>query len=518
MGLKRSTALAVCVISLFARIYPLAANGSSAGSDNEIRNTSNGRIILATTTSTDNSGLLAAILPEFTNQTGIAVDVIAVGTGKALALGEHGDADVVLVHAPEKEIAFVEAGFGVNRRGVMHNDFVLVGPPGDPARISGTRVTASALRILAGGKYPFVSRGDDSGTHSKEIALWDSTGITPEGEWYREAGQGMGAVLTIASEIRGYTLVDRGTWLAMKDKLKLELVMEGDSILFNPYGVIAVNPDLHSHIRYIDSMKFIGWLTSLEGQQLIGDFRINGEPLFIPNAVPLDHSGTQAKGVLGRAFDLIFSGDREILGITFRSLSLALTSTFLSGIFGISAALLLRLKDFPGRKAVLVIINGLMALPTVIIGLTIYAMLSRSGPFGSLGLLYTQPAIVIGQTVLAFPIITSLVYGALSTGDDILLETLDTMGIFGFRRVFIVLNEARYAVLMALVAGFGRVIGEVGVSMMLGGNIRWHTRTITTTIALESGKGEFEQALALGVVLIVLSLGVNMILGLGDRK
>lgn len=219
----------------------------------------------------------------------------------------------------------------------------------------------------------------------------------------------------------------------------------------------------------------------------------------------------------GRALELIFTGNREVLGITVTSLSLALVSTTISAALGIVLALALRLNAFIGRRAILIVLNGLMALPTVVIGLTVYALLSRSGPLGSLGMLYTRPAIIIGQVILAFPIVASLVYGALSGGSGILLETLDTLGIRGFRKLLVILDEAKYPVLMAVVAGFGRVIGEVGVSMMLGGNIRWRTRTITTAIALETGKGEFEQAMALGIILIILSLGVNTILQLGVK-
>ena len=222
-------------------------------------------------------------------------------------------------------------------------------------------------------------------------------------------------------------------------------------------------------------------------------------------------------GALGRAFELIASGDGEVFGITATSLGLALASTSFSAVLGIGLALLLRLRAFPGRRIILVTINGLMALPTVVIGLTVYALISRSGPLGSLGLLFTRPAVILGQTILALPIITSLAYGALAGSDETLGETLTTLGITGVRRALIVLDEARFAILMAIVTGFGRVIGEVGVSMMLGGNIRWQTRTITTAIGLETGKGEFEQALALGIILIAISLGVNAILHAGVR-
>jgi tungstate transport system substrate-binding protein len=244
-----------------------------------------GRIRLATTTSTDNSGLLAAILPEFTAETGIAVDVVAVGTGKALALGRNGDVDVVLVHAPSREEAFVAEGSGVNRRSVMHNDFIILGPVGDPAGISGGSDAAAALADVASTGSVFVSRGDDSGTHTKERNLWVAAGVSPAGDWYREAGQGMGAVMTIASETEGYTLADRGTWLAMRHNLDLSVAVEGDERLFNPYGVIAVNPDRHPHVDYVGAMGFITWLTSATGQNLIGAFTVDGEVLFVPDAV-----------------------------------------------------------------------------------------------------------------------------------------------------------------------------------------------------------------------------------------
>lgn len=239
---------------------------------------------LATTTSTENSGLLAAILPEFTEKTGIVVDVIAVGTGKALALGRNGDVDVVMVHARAREDEFVAGGYGVNRRDVMHNDFVILGPESDPAGIFGDPDAAAALGKIQAAGSGFISRGDDSGTHSKEKSLWQAADLSPEGFWYKEAGQGMGAVLTMTDDMRGYTLADRGTYLAMMDKLDLVICVEGDERLFNPYGVIAVNPALHPHVEYEAAMLLIAFLTSPSGQELIGSYEKNGEILFYPDA------------------------------------------------------------------------------------------------------------------------------------------------------------------------------------------------------------------------------------------
>jgi len=235
---------------------------------------------LATTTSTENSGLLRVLLPPFEAQAGCQVDVIAVGTGKALKLGEAGDVDVVLVHARSLEDRFVAEGYGVNRRDVMYNDFVLLGPSSDPAGIAGSRDAASALNKIADTGNFFVSRGDKSGTHHKELELWKSADRVPAGAWYLEAGRGMGEVITMATERQGYTLSDRGTYIAYKDKTDLKVLVEGDKRLFNPYGVIAVNPQKHPHVKYDLTMAFIDYLISPQGQAVIADYRKNGEPLF----------------------------------------------------------------------------------------------------------------------------------------------------------------------------------------------------------------------------------------------
>lgn len=239
---------------------------------------------LATTTSTQNSGLLQHILPNFEKKTHYSVHVIAVGTGKALRMGKDGDVDVVLVHARPAENKFVAAGYGVNRRDVMYNDFVIVGPSDDPAHIKGMKNAAQALKAIAKSHAIFVSRGDDSGTNKKEKHLWDQAHIQPSGKWYREAGQGMGKVLQMTDELNGYTLTDRGTWLAYTDKLKLHILVQGDPKLFNPYGVIAVNPSRYKGIDYMGAMEFIAWLTSPSTQQLIADYRLHGKQLFTPDA------------------------------------------------------------------------------------------------------------------------------------------------------------------------------------------------------------------------------------------
>ena len=246
-----------------------------------------GRLRLATTTSTNNSGLLRHLLPRFEERYDCEVDVIAVGTGKALILGENGDVDVLLVHAPAKEKEFVERGFGVDRRGVMHSDFVIVGPGDDPAGISGMKDAAAAFERIAAARALFCSRGDNSGTHIKEVEIWSATDVSPQGQsWYLEAGLGMGNTLTMASEQRAYCLTDRGTHIAFESngRIDLPILVEGDLKLYNPYSIIAVNPEKNRHARYDLAGKLIDFLTSEEGQRLIGEFRMDGRTLFTPNA------------------------------------------------------------------------------------------------------------------------------------------------------------------------------------------------------------------------------------------
>lgn len=235
---------------------------------------------LATTTSTENSGLLTELLPPFEAANNCQVDVIAVGTGKAIKLGETGDVDVVMVHARSKEDKFVNAGYGVDRRDVMYNDFVVLGPESDPAGIKGGNDATKAMAKIAASKSTFVSRGDDSGTHSREKQLWKKAGVAPAGDWYLEAGRGMGEVIVMASERQGYTLSDRGTYIAYAEKTPLQIVVEGDKGLFNPYGVIMVNPAKHSHVKVELAKKFLDYLTSDQAKQLITSFRKGGKQLF----------------------------------------------------------------------------------------------------------------------------------------------------------------------------------------------------------------------------------------------
>jgi tungstate transport system substrate-binding protein len=246
-------------------------------------------IVVASTTSTQDSGLFGHILPMFKTKTGIDVKIVAQGTGQALDTGRRGDADVVFVHAKSQEEKFIADGFGAKRFEVMYNDFILVGPKSDPANVKASKDVLAGLQAISDKAAPFVSRGDKSGTHSAELALWKAAGLDPSAAkpgWYREIGQGMGAALNTASAMGGYVLADRGTWLSFKNKGDLGIVLEGDRRLFNQYGIILVSPAKHPHIKKEFGQKFIDWITSAEGQDAIRSYTIDGQQLFFPNALP----------------------------------------------------------------------------------------------------------------------------------------------------------------------------------------------------------------------------------------
>ncbi|EAR54853.1 Hypothetical extracellular tungstate binding protein [Photobacterium sp. SKA34] len=258
-----------------------AASLSHAATDNKENKT----IRLATTTSTYHSGLLDFLLPAFKKDTGYTVEVLAAGTGKALRMGENGDVDLVMTHAPKAEAKFVDDGFGVLPRKLMHNDFVLVGPKADPAKINGDKDVANALIKIAETDSVFVSRGDDSGTNKKELNLWAQTKMEPNFGGYKAVGQGMGPTLNMASELQAYTLTDRGTWLAFQNKLHLEIMVQGDKRLFNPYQVILVNPSRYPDINYQGAKTFSDWLVNSKAQTMINNYQRHDEQLFVADAI-----------------------------------------------------------------------------------------------------------------------------------------------------------------------------------------------------------------------------------------
>lgn len=238
------------------------------------------RLRLATTTSTEQSGLLAAILPAFEKETGYKVSVVAVGTGASLKIGEKGDCDAVFVHARALEDAFMASGFGAERRDVMYNDFILLGPASDPAGISRAASAVQALSLISQKQSPFISRGDNSGTDVKEKDIWKAAGIKPSGAWYKEIGQGMAQAIMMAEQTGGYTLSDRATWLAMKDRSSLRILYQGDKVLFNPYGIISVNPAKWPNVNSEGAKALVEWITGPRGQALIAAYRIGGEQCF----------------------------------------------------------------------------------------------------------------------------------------------------------------------------------------------------------------------------------------------
>ena len=275
--MKRHIQGKALLILVLSSLFAWQGIGHAAEPSNKI-------IRMATTTSTENSGLLRYLLPKFSKATGYNVHVIAVGTGKALRMGQDGDVDVVLVHARPAEDKFVAAGYGEKRHDVMYNDFVILGPANDPAKVAEAKNTVDAMQRIAKHEAIFVSRGDDSGTNKKEIRLWKAAGLTPKGKWYREAGQGMGKVIQMANELNAYTLSDRGTWIAYSNKTQLKIAYQGDKVLFNPYGIIAVNPKRYPDVNHTGAQALIDWITANDGQKLIAQYKIAGFQLFTPSA------------------------------------------------------------------------------------------------------------------------------------------------------------------------------------------------------------------------------------------
>jgi ABC-type tungstate transport system permease subunit/ABC-type tungstate transport system substrate-binding protein len=479
------------------------------------------RLRLAITTTTENSGLMSRLNTVFEKQYNIKLDVVVVGSGQAFRLGSNGDVDVLLTHAADAEKEFIEAGHGIHRMAVMHNEFVLLGPTDDPLQIKDATSIIQAFTQIKEHDAWFVSRGDDSGTHKKEQALWQSAGIHEYGSGYRSSGQGMGATLLLANELRAYTLSDRGTFLAMQDKLDLNIIYEGDAILHNPYHVIAINPDKHAHINISLAEKYIEFITGKEAQRLIGEYQINGQQLFHPAVDVVTEKQVISKAEIERrffidaiekSFSLISNFDKELFLVVWTSLRISLIAVLFASFFAVPLGLIVALRQFPGRNFLLSILNTLMALPTVIVGLLLYGLLNRQGMLGEFGLLYSPAAMVIGQSILIIPIVWNLSIAAVKGADPRLRITCLSLGASLFQKGVIYINEVRFALMAAVVAGFGRAIGEVGVAMMLGGNIEGFTRTMTTAIALETSKGDFEFALALGFMLLLVAFAVNIVL------
>jgi ABC-type tungstate transport system permease subunit/ABC-type tungstate transport system substrate-binding protein len=484
-------------------------------------NAETGTLRLAITTTTENSGLISVLNPVFESENNVKINVITVGSGQALRLGEQGDVDVLLTHAPEDEKQFIKSGYGLKRYPVMHNDFILVGPVADPAGVGEASSMSEAFNNLFVSGKQFISRGDDSGTHKKELAIWKKTELLPEADWYIQAGMGMGSVLLLANERQAYTLTDRGTYLAFKERLNLDVHYQGDPFLYNPYHVIAINPEKHDHVNYSLAEKYIAFITGEKAQKIIDGYKFHGEQLFYPEYLTGEIALEKKSGELRKSFfldaaissfNLIVNFDRSLFYVVWTSLKVSLIAVLIAVLFSLPLGIVVALNNFAGKNFLLACLNTLMALPTVVVGLLLYGILNRQGLFGELGLLYTPTAMVIGQCVLIIPIIWNLCIAAINSADPRLVKTCSSLGANHFQRGIIYMSEVRFALIAAVVTGFGRAIGEVGIAMMLGGNIDGYTRTMTTAIALETSKGEFEFALALGFMLLLVAFIINMLL------
>ncbi len=484
-------------------------------------NAEDGILRLAITTTTENSGLMSVLNPVFEKEQGVKINVISLGSGQALRLAEQGDIDVLLTHSPEDEKQFIKSGYGLKRYPVMHNEFILVGPKSDPANIKDSQSISEAFNKIFNSGNKFISRDDESGTHKKELVIWQKTELEPDGDWYIQAGAGMGSVLLQADEQQAYTLIDRGTYIAFKERVDLGVHYQGDAILHNPYHVITVNHNLHAHTNNILAEKYVAYIAGENAQTVINDYKINGEQLFYPESlieeVKVDKNNTRGKGnffldATISSFNLIINFDKSLFYVVWTSLKVSLIAVIIAVLISLPLGVAVALNNFAGKNFLMACLNTLMALPTVVVGLLLYGILNRQGLLGDLGLLYTPMAMIIGQCVLIIPIIWNLCIAAINSADPRLAKTCSSLGANYFQRSVIYISEVRFALIAAVVTGFGRAIGEVGIAMMLGGNIDGYTRTMTTAIALETSKGEFEFALALGFMLLLVAFIINTVL------
>ncbi|MHC8441603.1 MAG: ABC transporter permease [Candidatus Eutrophobiaceae bacterium] len=488
---------------------------------------------LAATTTTANTGIIAWLNLHFTKRTGIPINLVVGGSGQVLRQARQGNLDVVMVHAPQAMQKFMQEDFASRTHSIMFNRFLLLGPPNDPGWIRKIKDIPSALARIYHDEYRYVSRGDDSGVHEQEMRFVKNANFEIEpGRWI-ESGLGMAGSLIMANELNAYILSDTGTWLYLQDQLKLAPILYAESPL-NTYYLLPINPYKHPDTRTVLTQAYIDFLIGLEGQELIANYRIGNEALFYPiNKEPpslVESTVNTAKiateefappeqtryfqKALAQAAMLILSFDQTLYKVVHSSLWISMTATLLAALLAVPLGLWVGLRRFPGRRFLLNVLNTLMALPTVIVGLLLYGILNRQGLLGGYGFLYTPKAIILGQAILVMPIIWNLSIVAVNSVDPRLLLTCRTLGASAWQQAMVFLREARYALMAAVVAAFGRAISEVGVAMMLGGNIDGYTRTMTTSIALETSKGEFEFALALGIMLLLVAFIVNLVLQL----
>lgn len=497
-------------------------------------------IRLATTTSVYDSGLLDFLIPVFEAKYGIRVMVIPAGSGQALEIAKRGDADIVITHSRYLEEEFVKRGFGIHRIGLMYNEFLIVGPVDDPAGIRGLRNATEAFRRIAESHSTFISRADMSGTHILELRIWSSINMTPTSgvdPWYFEVNRGMGSILLMSDEMGAYTIVDRATWLSFKDKLnRLNVLVEGDPLLLNPYSLILVNPDVVLGVNYRGAITLAKFLISEEGQMLIGSFAKGGEQLFKPLAWEVDvamemgyprqaeelswYLSQETYEETGQVSPAQRAFIREVLSITALSLQVSASSVAIGSAIGIPVGVFLGIKRFKRKKALIGLvevtlktsINTLMGLPPVVAGLIVYLTFNRFGPLGFLGLLYTPTAMIITQLILVIPIIIGVTMSAVASLGEGVRERALSLGATERQAAWMVLKEAKSGIITAIVVAFGAAISEVGGIIIAGGNIRWYTRTLTTAIITEVELGNFGMALTLGIILLGIAFAINLAL------
>jgi tungstate transport system substrate-binding protein len=471
---------------------------------------------LATTTSTANSGLLDHLIPGFEKQYNCTVWVTPVGTGQALEMGRRGDVDVLMVHAPAREEEFVKNRYGRARYPVFYNYFVIVGPPDNPAGITTNDNSSEVMNKIFNTHSNFASRGDDSGTHTKERELWEAAGFDYESEidiqgndWYYSVSAGMGDTLIRANELRAYTLSDEGTFWAFEGDLDLEIVLGEDENLLNPYSVIPINPAKFSHVNYRLALQFVDWISENSTQQKIGAYEKDGHQLFIPNEADLPSIDIPQKK----------SSDTDrLIGITLLTLYVAGCSTTISSLIGIPIGTYLGLRKTRFSLLIKVFTHTLYGLPPVIAGLLVFILLSRAGPLGDLGILFTPTAMIFAQVILVTPLIIGLSASAIGSIPNVTVDTARTLGAKGYTLLKTLIVESRIGMFTAVMVGFGRAISEVGAVIIVGGNIKWHTQVMTTAIVDETQKGNFDFALVLGGILITLALITSIILTIFQRR
>jgi tungstate transport system substrate-binding protein len=477
---------------------------------------------VGSTTSLYDSGLLDTLVALFEAQNpDLQIRALAVGTGQALELGRRGDVDIVLVHAPAAEREFVAAGHGRGRVTFMQNDFVVVGPADDPAGVKdveGEDPGLAAFARIAEQEAPFLSRGDDSGTHKRERQMWASAGVVPGGDWYDETGQGMGNTLVVASERQAYTLTDRATLTVLGTAVDLVPLAGGGPSMQNLYSVMIATAGANP----AGATRFWRWFLGDEARQVIAGYGVDrfGAPLFqlleyqVPDEDPLRSGAAAAPNPFQRAWILLFSGDEYLWDVIGRSLAISGTALLLAVIVGLPIGIGLGLSRLRFKLPVVAFVNTGLAFPPVVVGLVVYLLLSRRGPLGPLELLYTPAAVILAQVVLAGPYIVAVTLAALEgVPTDVGMQARG-LGASRWQAMMLHLRESRASLVAAVAAGFGAVISEVGAVMIVGGNLLGETRVMTSAIVLETRRGNFGVAVALGIVLLAIALIVNLLLTL----